>query len=106
MATRNPRIAFAPSDDVAALLRELSQLTGRTMAWHVGDMLTDLVPLYRGQIEAMRTLKDRPELAREFINEKANEAIATIAQVQLDLDEPKQKPGRKRKARRVSHAET
>lgn len=106
MATRNPRIAFAPSDEVAALLKELSQLSGRTMAWHVQDMLSDLVPVYRAQIDAIRLIANRPEEVREHIRAKANEATATIAQALLDLDEPKQKPGRKRKQRRVSHVET
>lgn len=95
MATRNPRIQFVPSDELSALLRELSQLSGHTMAWHVGDMCNDLVPIYRGQIDAMKKIANRPEEAREYVREKANEATATIAQVMLDLDKPKQPRKRK-----------
>jgi hypothetical protein len=89
--TRNPRIAFVPSDEVLGILKELRELSGHTLAWHVGDMLTDLVPLYRGQIDAMRKIANRPEEAREYIRDMANESIATILQTVMDLPPPKRK---------------
>jgi hypothetical protein len=89
--TRNPRIAFVPSDEVLGILKELRQLSGHTMAWHVGDMLTDLVPIYRGQIDAMKKLANRPEEARQHIQDTANHSIIQIAQTMLDLPRPKRK---------------
>ncbi len=93
--TRNPRIAFVSSDDVAALLIELSELSGETKASLVGAMLEDLVPVYRGQIEAMRKIANRPQDAQEHIRDLANQASTTIAQAVLDLDKPKQPRKRK-----------
>ena len=77
------------------MLRELSGLSGHTMAWHVGDMLTDLVSVYRGQIEAMKKIANRPEEAKQHVRALANEATALIAQAVLAFEQPK-KP-RKRK---------
>lgn len=95
MAARNPRISFAPSDELSGLLRELSELSGYTITWHVRDMLSDLIPVYRGQIDAMKKIANRPEEARQYVQALANQSTATIAQAMLALDKPKQPRKRK-----------
>ena len=103
--TKNPRIAFVPSDVVHALVRRVSDMSGKSRASIVAEILDDVAPVLQGQLDAMEKIAGKPEEARALVAAYANEAIATIAQAQLDLDEPKQKPGRKRKPRRLSHAE-
>lgn len=88
--TKNPRIAFVPSDAVHKLVRELSESSGESRAAIVSGLMDELEPVIRGQLEAFRRIAARPEETRQHIQELANESMAKIAQVQLDLEEPKQ----------------
>jgi hypothetical protein len=98
--TKNPRIAFVPSDAVHALVRELSEASGESRAAIVSSLMDDVEPVIRGQLEAFRKIAARPEEARQHIQDLANETTAKIAQAMLDLDEPKQP----RKRRTVKNA--
>jgi hypothetical protein len=97
MTTKNPRIAFVPSDAVQALVERLSELSGESRAGIVAGFMDEIEPVIRGQIEAFEKIASRPEEARQQVVEYANEAAAMIAQAVLDLDKPKQKRGRKPK---------
>jgi uncharacterized membrane protein YccC len=93
--TRNPRIAFVPSDVLNELLKQLSETTGRTKAFHAGDLLNDLAPVIQMQVEAMRKINGRPEAARQHVMEMAMEARAMIDQAELELDKPRRQRKRK-----------
>jgi uncharacterized protein YbjQ (UPF0145 family) len=104
--TKNPRIAFVPSDAVHALVGQLSELSGESRAGIVSDFMDQMEPVIRGQIEAFRKIAARPEEARQYVQDLANESTAMIAQAVLDLDKPKQKRGRKPKDRGRGAANT
>jgi hypothetical protein len=97
MTTKNPRIAFVPSDAVQSLVQRLSDLSGESRAGIVSGFMDEIEPVIRGQIEAFEKIAARPEHARQQIEDYANAATATIAQAVLDLDKPEQKRGRKPK---------
>jgi hypothetical protein len=98
--TKNPRISFVPSDAVEALVKELADASGVSRASIVAELMGEMEPVIRGQIEAFRKIAARPEEARQHIQDLANATTANIAQAMLDLDEPKQP----RKRRTVKNA--
>jgi hypothetical protein len=93
--TKNPRIAFVPSDGVRDVVARLSKLSGESRAAIVSGFMDEIEPVIRGQIEAFEKIAARPEEARQFVEDYANQATATIAQAMLDLDKPKQPRKRK-----------
>ena len=95
--TKNPRIAFVPSDQVHALVRRLSEASGQSRASIVSELMDDIAPVIQGQLEAFERIAARPDQAREHVQAFANEATAMIAQAMLDLPAPPKKRGRPRK---------
>ncbi len=93
--TKNPRIAFVPSDVVQELVSEMAEASGQSRASVVAELMDDLAPVIRGQIEAFRKIADRPSEARQHIQDLAEESRAVIAQAELDLGKPKQPRKRK-----------
>jgi vacuolar-type H+-ATPase subunit H len=57
--------------------------------------MTDLAPVIRGQIEALRKIADRPSEARQHIQTLIDDSRAVIDQAELDLDKPKRRRKRK-----------
>lgn len=94
MPTKHPRVAFTPTDRTAPLLRELSELTGKSQSGIVRELMEEAAPALEMTLEAFRTLKARPEEAEAAVMRLAAQAHATIAQATLDLDTSR-KPGRK-----------
>jgi len=93
--TKNPRIAFVPSDRLDAVIRELSEASGKSRASIVSGLMDEIAPVLQGQLDAFRKIAAQPDEAKKIIEGYANEGMAQIAQAQLDLERPKQKPGRK-----------
>lgn len=93
--TKNPRIAFVPSDAVLALLTDLSESSGRSKASLVAELMHDLAPVIKGQVDAHRKLAARPEEARQHVQDLLDDTNAQLAQVQLELNEPRQPRKRK-----------
>lgn len=93
--TKNPRIAFVPSDAVQSVVSEMAEASGQSRASVVAELMDDLAPVIRGQIEALRKIADRPTEARQYIQDLADESRAQIAQAELALDKPKQRRKRK-----------
>jgi predicted DNA-binding protein len=93
--TRNPRIAFVPSDAINELLKQFSATTGRTKASLVAELMDDLAPIIQMQVEAVRKIVARPEAVRQHITEMAMEAKAMIDQQVLNLPKPKRQRKRK-----------
>jgi hypothetical protein len=93
--TRNPRISFIPSDAAQAVILEMAEVSGKSRASVVAELMTDIAPVIRGQIEAFQKIAARPEEARQYLEELANESIERIGQTVLDLDKPKQPRKRK-----------
>jgi hypothetical protein len=95
--TKNPRISFVPSDEVHLLVASLSEASGKSRASIVSQLMTEIEPVIKGQLEAFQKIASRPHEARQLVQEYANQATAQIAQAMLDLDAPKQPRKRNRK---------
>jgi hypothetical protein len=93
--TKNPRIAFVPSDVVQELVSQMAEASGQSRASIVSELMTDLAPVIRGQIEAFQKIAARPEEARQYITELANDSRAVIAQTELEFDKAKRRRKRK-----------
>ena len=98
-APKRPRVLVTPSPAVWQLLEEVHKLTGTPKAALISEMLDDVAPVYRGQLEAHRKLAEAPDMARQIISQTGWEAVHQIAQAQLDLP-----PGKKRRAARARPA--
>lgn len=94
---KRPRVLVTPSPDVWALLEEVHKLTGTPKAALIAEMLDDVAPVYRDQLEAHRKLAEAPEMARQIISQTGWQAVHQIAQAQLDLP-PAKKSRRRRDA--------
>jgi len=86
--TVRPRISFVPTVQVQELLEELAVLSGQSKASLASEMLDEVVPVIRGQIEALKKVAGRPEEARKWVEDYAQQAVRDISQAVLDLDTP------------------
>jgi hypothetical protein len=82
---RNKRIQFTPSDALLALLEELSELSSDPVARVAADLLEEAMPVIRGQLEALKVLRDRPSRMEAYLQSYANQTIHEIAQVVMDF---------------------
>jgi SET domain-containing protein len=102
MTTKLPRIAFVPSEQVHELLRELSTLSGQSLASLVSEMMDEIVPVFQGQISAIRQIAASPEKAREYVHDYATKAMADISQTVIEYaptHDPRSVEGKKEKRR-------
>lgn len=84
--TKNPRIAFVPSDQVLRLVRQLSELNGQSMASIVSEMMDVISPVVQGQIDALLKVAATPEMAREIVEGYFDECVDQLAQAKLDFE--------------------
>jgi hypothetical protein len=92
MATKNPRIAFVPSDEVLRLVSQLAGVSGQSKASIVSELMDDLAPVVLGQLEAFRAIAAKPEKVRQHVEALAAESIAQIGQATMAFGKPKRKP--------------
>jgi hypothetical protein len=100
MATRVQRIAITPSVELRALLLELSEVSGQSLSSVASEMLEDVAPVMRSQLEAMKLVAATPHLAREHIRSLANESTNAIAQAVIDFEaapDPRTMAGKKKR---------
>jgi hypothetical protein len=98
--TIEKRIYVTPTPRTAALLRELSALTGQPPARIVREMLDEASPFLQSTVEALRVVKTNPRKAAQAMGEVLSSAIGEAQQAQLDLDTAlRRKPGRKPKGK-------
>jgi putative cell wall-binding protein len=93
--TKNPRIAFVPSDIAQEVILQMAETSGQSRASVVAELMNDLAPVIKGQIEAHQKIANRPQEARQYIQDLAEESRAIIAQAELALDKPKRRRKRK-----------
>lgn len=91
MATKNPRIAFVPSDAFRDIVSELSKVSGKSKAFIVADILDSATPILRDQLAAYREIAGNPEKAKAVLQEYANKATADIAQAVMEFEQPKRR---------------
>jgi hypothetical protein len=98
--TIEKRIYFTPTSRTAAILRELSALTGQAPARIVREMLDEAAPVLQASVDALRVVKGNPRKAGAAMTRVLDHVIGEAQQAQLDLDSAmKRKPGRKPKGK-------
>lgn len=98
MAANQPRIQITPGREVAPLLRELAKLLGQPQSRVVAELLDEAAPALRMSVEALRTVKRSPEVAKALMDNYATKAINELTQQQMAFGQAlKKKPGRKPK---------
>ena len=85
-----------PTKTTYALLQQLSALTGKAPATITRELLDEATPALEGAVEAMRMLKERPQLAMAAVDRMLDNAVQGVSQARLELDKAmNKKPGRK-----------
>ena len=98
-ATIEKRIYVTPSPDSGPLLVELARLTGKSPARVIRELLDEAMPGMVPLIEALKVVNSRPDLARQAMLQAVEKASDRLIEIQLDLKLPREKPGRKARAR-------
>lgn len=80
------RLLFTPTPETLLLLDELHELTGRSRAGLVSEMLDEVAPAFRQMLTHLKGLRDTPEKARELVMSMASEAHSLITQTAMDFD--------------------
>ena len=98
---RSPRLQLTLSPEVMAALEEISELTGMGKATVVSDLMSEMLPMLHGNIEALRLVKEAPREAQALMARKANEAVMKLTQAQMEFDDLlSAKPATKRRKRK------
>lgn len=80
------RLLFTPSPETRALIDQLHELTGRSRASMVAEMLDTVAPVFFDQVRILKELQDSPEKARELVTRYVNEGHAQISQTSIEFD--------------------
>lgn len=83
---RARRLQVTPSPEVMALVDEVHALTGTARAAIVSEILDEVAPVFQNMIQALRVVQEQPREAQRLVQNMANEALAKVAQANLDLD--------------------
>lgn len=84
--TKVQRIAFTPTEELRALLLELSGITGKSMSAIAREWLEEIRPVMQDTLETFRKLEQAPDRAREIVLERAVQAQRQIGQAVIDFD--------------------
>lgn len=84
--TRVQRIAFTPTEEMRALLLELSDLTGKSMSSIAREWLEEIRPVIQETLDTFKRLEAAPERAREIVHERALQAHQQIGQAVMDFE--------------------
>ncbi len=107
MATKVPRINVTPTPELRALLVELHQVSGKSLSAIAAELLEEIAPVLRMQIEAMKAIQSAPEQARQIIQEQALQQIGVIGQAALEFEKQEDARtvrGKRMKRRRAANA--
>ncbi len=84
--TRVQRIAFTPTEELRALLLDLSGMTGKSMSAIAREWLEEIRPVMQDTLDTLRKLEQAPERAREIVHERAAQAHQQIGQAVIDFE--------------------
>ncbi len=93
MATRVHRITVNLSPDVYGTLKDLSELSGKSMSFLVSDLMSGINPQLVRTVEVMKAAKVAPEEVRQKMIQQYEESeqkileAAAIVEDQFDLFE-------------------
>ena len=93
-----PRMQVTPTRTTFLLLKEMERLTGKPPATITRELLDEATPALEMAIDALKSLKMRPQAAMKAVDRMLDTAMLGAAQARLDLDKAmKAKTGRKPK---------
>jgi hypothetical protein len=93
MATRVHRITVNLGPDVYGTLKDLSDLSGKSMSFLVSDLMSGIIPQLARTVEVMKAAKEAPEEVRQKLIQQYEESeqkileAAAIVEDQFDLFE-------------------
>ncbi len=93
MATRVHRITVNLGPDVYGTLKDLSELSGKSMSFLVSDLMGGIIPQLARTVEVMKAAKEAPEEVRQKLIQQYEESeqkileAAAIVEDQFDLFE-------------------
>jgi hypothetical protein len=102
--TRVRRIAITPSAELRALLEELSEVAGKSLSSVASEMLEEILPVMRMQLDAFREIQKTPDRAREHLLAMANNAHGDISQAVMEFEKVDARTMEGKKKRRASGA--
>ena len=82
------------SDSTLAIVEAIAVAAGRSRTAIIGELLDDVAPVLRAQLEAMRQVAAAPERAGELLADLARDGRARIDQAELTFRADRR--GRKR----------
>ena len=71
----------------AVVVDRIAELSGRSRAFVVADLVDTMMPFVRQQLEAMEKIRATPELSETFLADMAARARAEIDQAELQFRE-------------------
>lgn len=102
MATRVHRITVNLGPDVYGTLKDLSELSGKSMSFLVSDLMSGIIPQLARTVEVMKAAKEAPEEVRKKLIEQYEESeqkileAAAVVEDQFGLFEAMAKEGEKK----------
>ena len=93
MATRVHRITVNLGPDVYGTLKDLSELSGKSMSFLVSDLMSGIIPQLARTVEVMKLAKEAPEEVRQKLIQQYEESeqkileAASLVDDQFDLFE-------------------
>lgn len=87
MATKVHRITVNLANDVYGPLKDLSELSGKSMSFLVSDLMGGIIPQLSRTIEVMKAAKDAPEEIRQRLLEQYEESEQKILEAQSIVED-------------------
>lgn len=80
MPTQNPRISITLTPALAAVLRQMSELTGNSQSAIVGELLNEAQPIFERMVRVLQAAKDVKAKVRD-------DMLASMEQIQTRLEQ-------------------
>lgn len=87
MATKRPRTTITLTDETHRLLKDLSELSGKSMSFILGDLVEGIIPQLSKTIEVMRAAKEAPEEIKQKIIEQYEQSEQKILEAQTIVED-------------------
>ena len=87
MATKVHSITVNLAPDVYEPLKDLSELSGKSMSFLVSDLMAGIIPQLSRTIEVMKAAKDAPEEIRQKLIEQYEESEQKILEAQSIVED-------------------
>lgn len=87
MATKVHRITVNLALEVYGPLKDLSELSGKSMSYLISDLMSGIIPQLSRTIEVMRAAKEAPEEIKQKILQQYEESERKILEAQSVVED-------------------